>query len=63
MSQIYFTSDLHLCHDRGFIYEPRGFNSIEEMNNAIVENWNSIVTNEDNVFILGDLMLNDTCAH
>ena len=29
------------------------------MNNAIVENWNNIVTNEDTVFILGDLMLND----
>ena len=59
MSQIYFTSDLHFCHNRGFIYEPRGFNNIEEMNNTIVENWNNIVTNEDKVFILGDLILND----
>ena len=59
MSQIYFTSDLHFCHDRGFIYEPRGFNNIEEMNNIIIENWNNIVTNKDKIFILGDLMLND----
>ena len=59
MSQIYFTSDLHFCHDRGFVYEPRGFNNIEEMNNIIIENWNNIVTNKDKVFILGDLMLND----
>ena len=29
------------------------------MNNIIVENWNNIVTNEDKIFILGDLMLND----
>ena len=29
---IYITSDLHFCHDRGFIYGPRGFKSVHEMN-------------------------------
>jgi calcineurin-like phosphoesterase family protein len=56
---IYFTSDLHFCHDKPFIYEPRGFASVEEMNLAIVDNWNSIVNNEDEVYVLGDLMLCD----
>lgn len=59
MGNIYFTSDLHLYHDRAFVYEPRGFNNIYDMNDAIVKNWNSIVTEEDEVYILGDLMLND----
>ena len=59
MSQIYFTSDLHFCHDRGFIYEPRGFNNIEEMNNIIIENWNNILTNKEKVLIIGDLMINN----
>lgn len=56
---IYFTSDLHLCHDRGFIYEPRGFKNIYDMNNTIVKNWNDTVNPEDDVFCLGDIMLND----
>lgn len=56
---IWLTSDLHLCHDREWIYKPRGFNSVYEMNAAIVENWNNTVSMEDDVYVLGDLMLND----
>ena len=55
--KIWFTSDLHFCHDREFLYKPRGFNNVEEMNNAIVERWNNVVGNNDFVFVLGDLML------
>lgn len=29
------------------------------MNAAIVKNWNNVVINEDDVYVLGDLMLND----
>ena len=56
---IYFTSDLHFGHDKPFLYEPRGFTNIYDMNNAIFRNWNSIVTEEDDVYVLGDLMLNN----
>lgn len=56
---IYVTSDLHFGHNKPFIYEPRGFSSVDEMNNTIVENWNSIINWNDDVYILGDLMLND----
>ena len=56
---IYFTSDLHLCHNREFLFKPRGFSNVEDMNKQIVENWKDI-TDEDDVYILGDLMLNDT---
>lgn len=54
---IYVTSDLHFNHDRPFIYEPRGFSSVEEMNEAIVERWNKVVTPNDTVIVLGDIML------
>lgn len=57
--KIYLTSDLHLCHDREFIWGPRGFKSVEEMNNAIVQNWNGVVAPYDHVIVLGDLMLNN----
>ena len=56
---IWLTSDLHFCHDRAFVYEPRGFSNIEEMNHAIVERWNAVVQPEDIVYVLGDIMLNN----
>lgn len=56
---IFFTSDLHFCHNQPFIYKDRGFSSIEEHDTAIINNWNRIVSPEDTVYILGDLMLND----
>ena len=55
--KIYLTSDLHLGHDREFIWKVRGFNSVQEMNEAYVERWNSVIDNEDDVYVLGDLML------
>ncbi len=56
---IFFTSDLHFGHDKDFIWKDRGFKSVEEMNNAIVERWNTKVEEEDTVYILGDLMMGD----
>lgn len=59
MNSIFFSSDLHFCHDRQFLYGPRGFSSIEEHDDIIIENWNKIVRPNDTVYLLGDLMLND----
>lgn len=56
---IFITSDLHFCHDREFLYGPRGFKTVAEMNAAIVANWNAVVGKNDEVYVLGDLMLND----
>ena len=59
MRQIWITSDLHFGHNKDFIYKPRGFDSIEEHDKTIIENWNRLVQKEDIVYILGDLMLMD----
>lgn len=59
MSKTFVISDLHLCHNKDFIYAPRGFSSVEEQNAEIIKRWNSVVSDNDNVIILGDLMLND----
>lgn len=53
----YFTSDLHFGHNKEFIYKARGFSSIEEMNNFYVQNWNGTVTEEDDIYVLGDFMM------
>lgn len=59
---VWFTSDLHLGHNKPFLYEPRGFKNIQEHDNAIIENWNKIIRPNDKVYVLGDLMLNDNEA-
>jgi calcineurin-like phosphoesterase family protein len=59
MSKIWLTSDLHFCHDKDFIYQPRGFKSVHEMNEAIVQNFNEIVAWDDDLWILGDCFLNN----
>ena len=56
---IYFTSDLHLCHNKDFLYKSRGFDSPKEMNAAIIENWNNTIYQDDDVYVLGDLILSD----
>lgn len=55
--KIYLTSDLHLGHDREFIWKARGFNSIQQMNETIVETWNRTIDDDDDIYVLGDVML------
>ena len=59
MSKIFLTSDTHFGHDREFVWKVRGFNSVKEMNEAIVQKWNDTVSVEDDVYILGDVILGD----
>lgn len=59
MNKIWFVSDWHFGHDKSFIYEPRGFSTIEEMNEVIIKNHNLVVDNDDEVYCLGDCMLGD----
>lgn len=59
MSNIYLTSDLHLGHDRQFIWKVRGYSNIDEMNEDYVSKWNSLITENDDVYVLGDLMLGE----
>lgn len=56
---IYVTSDLHFGHNQPFLYEPRGFTNIQEHDETIIKNWNEVMRPEDEVFVLGDTMLND----
>lgn len=56
---IYFTSDLHFNHSNILAYEPitRPFATIDEMNETLIANWNSVVKSEDTVYVLGDFAM------
>ena len=51
---IFFTSDTHFWHENILKFCNRPFSSIEEMNDTIINNWNSVVKENDIVFHLGD---------
>ena len=59
MNRIFFISDTHFCHDKEFLYKPRGFNSNKENDETIIRNWNLIVGDNDDIYHLGDVMLNN----
>ena len=51
----YFTADLHLGHEGIIRFCNRPFDSMSEMDKALVQNWNSRITDRDDVYILGDI--------
>lgn len=50
----YYIADTHFGHDNIRRLSNRPFNSVEEMDTTIIDNWNSKVTDNDDVYILGD---------
>lgn len=53
--KVWFTSDLHFHHRNICKYCNRPYNSLEEMHEALITNWNSVVKEDDTVFLLGDM--------
>lgn len=53
---IYYIADTH------FRYEPmaanRHFKTVEEMDELLIKNWNSVVSDEDTVYLVGDIGYN-----
>jgi calcineurin-like phosphoesterase family protein len=64
MSNVFFISDTHFSHeaiikfdrDDGTKVRPN-FDSVEAMDELIVENWNATVKPEDKVYHLGDVVM------
>jgi len=54
-NRIFVISDLHLGHYNIIRYCNRPFNSLNDMNNTLINNWNSTISKHDTVYFLGDL--------
>ena len=54
---IFFTADTHFRHDEIVDACQRPFNSVEEHDQVLVENWNALVRPEDEIYILGDFII------
>jgi calcineurin-like phosphoesterase family protein len=63
MVDYWFSSDKHFGHDKVRMYDNRPFNSKEEMDEALIQNWNSVVKADDIVFDLGDLTLSNNLKY
>ncbi len=55
----WFTSDTHLGHANIIKYCKRPYNDVVEMDNALIDNWNILVSPEDHVYHLGDFAYGD----
>jgi len=52
---VYFTADMHFGHRAIINMQSRPFESVEEMNRVLLQNFNSVVHKDDTVYILGDI--------
>lgn len=55
-----YTSDLHLGHKNIINLDNRPFQSLDEMTEAIITKWNNAVSNDDLVYVLGDMFWNNS---
>jgi calcineurin-like phosphoesterase family protein len=56
----WFISDTHFFHENIIRYCGRPFSCAEEMNDVLVDNWNSLVRPGDIVYHLGDVYMGAT---
>ena len=63
MRKIFTISDTHFGHENILKFTDgegaylRPFKSIDEMNTCIIDNWNSVVSDQDIVYHLGDVFM------
>ena len=55
--RLFFTSDTHFGHRNIIKYCQRPFSCIEEMDDALIANWNRVVGKDDIIFHLGDFAM------
>ena len=60
MSKSFFIADTHFGSESIMRYENRPFETVREMEQALIANWNQVVSEEDTVYVLGDFSENQS---
>lgn len=58
----HYIGDLHFNDTANMVLDKRPWSSIEEMNDALIENWNRKVSANDDTYIVGDFYDFDKCS-
>jgi len=61
MSTVRFIADLHLSHTN--MATRRGFSTVEQHDEHIIEKWNSVVKKQDVTYILGDVTMEKSAPY
>lgn len=56
---IYYTSDLHFGHTNVISFDNRPFTDVDEMDKYLIDVWNLRVKDDDHVYIVGDVCLDN----
>jgi calcineurin-like phosphoesterase family protein len=57
---VFVISDLHLNHANIISYCKRPFESVREMNQVLIKNWNYVIKPDDFVYFVGDMALGNS---
>lgn len=57
MANVFLISDTHFGHTNIIKYCDRPFANVDEMDDALIKNWNNVVSPHDKVYHLGDVTL------
>jgi calcineurin-like phosphoesterase family protein len=60
---IWLISDTHFGHENIIKYCSRPFASADEMDEALIANWNSVVKPQDHIYHLGDVAVSQNRLH
>ena len=55
----FYIADLHIGDRRALDYDDRPFSTVDEEMETFIRNWNSVIQKRDNIYILGDLFINN----
>lgn len=52
----FYIADTHFGHSNVIKFDNRPFENVEEMDKKMIEYWNNRVTDDDDVYIIGDFV-------
>lgn len=55
MGKNLYIADWHYGHNNAIAFDNRPFVSVDEMNKALIDNWNRVTCDDDTVFVVGDM--------